>query len=325
MPPLKESSREQTPNASQLHLPQVTGVDVSKAVGTSNEEDWCSGLHFTKGALRLRRASLDHDRNSPNNNTGEGLLGALVRVDEIDCKRGVNSSESTREKPKPTPLLNLKNLSHLHDTSIQKKEGNGNNSPTACSEEDLFPLPSPKRSPASSPADSSTYLPSTQVLPSSEPRKLEAAIKAKMAEREKARSLSSSPLPSPIATTSPIPIKSVTSKTSISRFKPHTDDIVYDQSLPDPDALPLDSTILLNSPPTSPQLLSEVSKHESLSSDPLSLSPPTEILLSTSPPNRPTARRASLSNVMRAGAGILRGISVSVPTQNPTYTGGVVI
>ncbi|EJD04527.1 uncharacterized protein FOMMEDRAFT_167694 [Fomitiporia mediterranea MF3/22] len=275
LPTLEESSREHTPSQSR--------VDLNERGGTNDDDDenWCSGLHFTKGAMRLWRSASADDtgQRSRHSQEGSGLLGSLVRVDEVDRKRGTSPSPSPRNSLhasasapapagsfplKPHPLmLNVRDIERVKGIPSPSRSPSGSDEP----DEDLFPLPSPKRSPGASPSDSATCLP-VQVPPT-EPRRLEAAIRAKIAERErKTKSTSSlsptSPLsPSPLGSSvpsSPIPIpdakKNRGKKGAVSHFRSNLDEIEaeYDPTLPDPDALPPTSTILLDSPPSSPPL-----------------------------------------------------------------------
>lgn len=209
-----------------------------------------------------------------------GLLGSLVRVDEADRKRSssptpsafaLNDSSPARPREKDLPALSLRDLERVKASSslaTPRCNGTGNASPTGSansnsndSEGNLFPLPSPKRSPSASPSDSVTNIPA-QV--STEPSKLEAAIRAKIAERERdtceASDIGSSsriPNHSGGSKSSPIPIRQApSSKREMieSRFQSNLDEIEWDPSGPDPDALPPDSSIMLNSPPGSPPL-----------------------------------------------------------------------
>lgn len=52
-------------------------------------EDWCSGMHFTKGALRRRRAA--------GNAAGFALLRSVVKVDEVAGKKKDAKSESLKK------------------------------------------------------------------------------------------------------------------------------------------------------------------------------------------------------------------------------------
>lgn len=233
LPPLKESSREQSP---------VRG----RTKGAAAEEDWCAGLHFTKGALRLRR-SASQEQSSHTSREGSALLGTLVLVDEVDLKRSSTSSSPrvslSEWKSTPgnegggAPRICTRALDRVKGLSKDSGSGSGSSSPSDDSEEDLFPLPSPKRSPAASPADSSMYLPGLATnsgatpLSLAEPRKLEAAIRAKIAEREqeveKERALRKSP-PVPIPITKPNSGRSFSSPSP--RMSPSVPKISHDTS-----------------------------------------------------------------------------------------------
>ncbi|KAH8111437.1 hypothetical protein DFH11DRAFT_1879818 [Phellopilus nigrolimitatus] len=337
LPPLKESSREGSPSLtptkrqSRLHVHESPTRANVKDIG----EDWCAGLHFTKGALKLRRsASVEHGAHSEQES--EALLGALVSVDEVDRKRSMDLP--------PTPPASARGLKSTLAVSIpdfDRVKG-------SASGEELFPLPSPKRSPSAtpiaSPADSALYLPGQ--LTSTEPRKLEAAIKAKMAdrrERERAKSAADA-ASTPAIVSAPIPVpKSKAGSTVVSHFQSHTDEIVYDPSSPDPDALPAGSAILLNSPPSSPP--TSAYTHTSTASasppslylhppEPLSLSAPDAAspLLDPHSQGRTARRRSSLTSIMLAGVSVLRGISLSTPagqdgaaTGYTRFNGGMVV
>ncbi|THH04446.1 hypothetical protein EW145_g5516 [Phellinidium pouzarii] len=316
LPPLKESSREQSSFGSPDRRSRRNIYEGAKG----EEEDWCAGLHFTKGALRLRRsASTEHG--SHGERESASLLGALVSVDEVDLKRSTSPSSSPRTSlyggKANLAALNTKDLDRI---KVKKESG----SPNGDSEEDLFPLPSPKRSPAVSPSDSATYLPA--LGNSTEPRNLEAAIKAKMATREREREREWAKSSAAV----PITKAQMHTGVAVSHFQPRVDEIVYDPSLPDPDALPSGSTILLNSPPRSPPL-SLRSAHFPSSSPPTFTSVPASALstsitmpivpmasssTSNSPPSvvqfppHTARRRPSVTQILRAGVGALRGISI---------------
>ncbi|KAI5118186.1 hypothetical protein M0805_004999 [Coniferiporia weirii] len=337
LPSLKESSQEQNKVAFPARQVRSNSRESSVLVTKGGEEeDWCAGFRFTRGALKLRR-SASVERGSHDEREGANLLGALVRVDEVDLKRGTSPASSPpvslRGGKTGHGALNKPDLDRL-------KVRKGTGCPTDDSEEDLFPLPSPKRSPGASPADSATCLP-TLVTPA-EPRKLEAAIKAKMATRERDRELEQAK----VSATAPIPIPGAQARAAAvapSRYQSRTDEIVYDPSLPDPDALPAGSTILLNSPPgspplsphsppplsSSPQMLPSVHDFESLSlSSSIAAAAPaaTGTAAMSGSPSSPNAarRRPSLTKIMRAGAGVLRGISIGAPAtqsaSSPGYT-----
>lgn len=346
---MEETSREHSPAGSKLNLLESTDKKRSAVV---DEEDWCAGLNFTKGALKLRR-SASSDYGNRHSQDGSGLIEALVRVDEVDCKRGTSPTVSPRNSMTVSSLkippnrLNTRDIDRVRGTTPPSR------SPASDEpEEDLFPLPSPKRSPSASPADSATCLPVQ--APPTEPRRLEAAIKAKMASaaRERERTVKSSCVSSPLASSSPMAIPG----NGKSYFCSRADEIEYDPSLPDPDALPPDSELLLNSPPRSPPsastdlgasgrspvLSASLPTNPTHSPEPMSLShseqnstganpapalaetshPKAARTASTSPVRRPTARRASISNIMRAGVGVLKGISMSTPAGQggPTQT-----
>ncbi|KAL5518455.1 hypothetical protein ACEPAH_137 [Sanghuangporus vaninii] len=297
LPTLQESSREHTPSQSRLDLREEE----------EEEEDWCAGLHFTKGALKLwRSASVDRSgalpahahalrqfHEGPAGAASGKLLNSLVRVDEVDRKRGsspntsaIALTEDEREAQSRSNLMiampkldRLKRIDRFDPPSPTGSESEDT------SEEDLFPLPSPNRLSPVSPSDSATCLPANitglELLGSTtEPRQFEAAIRAKMAEKEKrvekvkaqtdtvvsaSAALSTSNVSSNLtrslnvsvsasSTSAPIPIPGPHLKEGVSQFHSNLDEIEWDPSLPDPDALPPDSTILLNSPPGSPML-----------------------------------------------------------------------
>ncbi|KAL5495792.1 hypothetical protein ACEPAI_1256 [Sanghuangporus weigelae] len=300
LPTLQESSREHTPSQSRLDLREEE----------EEEEDWCAGLHFTKGALKLwRSASVDRSgalpahvhalrqfQEGPAGAAPGKLLNSLVRVDEVDRKRGsspntsvIALTEDEKDAQSRSNLMitmpNLDRLKRIDRFDPPSPTGSGSGSENA-SEEDLFPLPSPNRlSPAVSPSDSATCL-SAHISElgllgnSTEPRQFEAAIRAKMAEKEKraekakaqantvvsaSAALSASNVSSNLtrnlnvsasasSTSAPIPIPGPHLNEGVSQFRSNLDEIQWDPSLPDPDVLPPDSTILLNSSPGSPML-----------------------------------------------------------------------
>ncbi|OCB89776.1 hypothetical protein A7U60_g3036 [Sanghuangporus baumii] len=298
LPTLQESSREHTPSQSRLDLREEE----------EEEEDWCAGLHFTKGALKLwRSASVDRSgalpahahalrqfQEGPAGAASGKLLNSLVRVDEVDRKRSsspntsvIALTEDEKDAQSRSNLMitmpNLDRLKRIDRFDPPSPTGSGSED---TSEEDLFPLPSPNRlSPAVSPSDSATCLPA-QITglglsgSTTEPRQFEAAIRAKMAEKDKrvekakaqadtvvsaSAALSASNVSSNLtrsldvsasasSTSAPIPIPGPHLKEGVSYFHSNLDEIEWDPSLPDPDALLPDSTILLNSPPGSPML-----------------------------------------------------------------------
>ncbi|KAL5534758.1 hypothetical protein ACEPAG_1222 [Sanghuangporus baumii] len=299
LPTLQESSREHTPSQSRLDLREEEEEE---------EEDWCAGLHFTKGALKLwRSASVDRSgapppahvhalrqfQEGPAGAAPGKLLNSLVRVDEVDRKRGSSPSTSViaftegekDAQSRSNLMITVPNLDRLKRIDrFDPPSPTGSESEDA-SEEALFPLPSPNQlSPAVSPSNSATCIAHISgLVPSgdtTEPRQFEAAIRAKMAEKGKraekatarantvvsaSAALSTSTVSSNLArslnvsasassASAPIPIPGPHSKEGLSHFHSNLNEIEWDPSLPDPDALPPDSIILLNSPPGSPML-----------------------------------------------------------------------
>lgn len=233
LPPLTESSREQSPAVSHagshIHLP---GASPSTTMDPNSEEDWCAGLHFTKGALRLRRQASEEQSAKD----GSTLLGHLLHVDEADSMK--KRSSKCLSLP-PAAFDRIKRSSPgLSPTSSEGPD------------EDLFPLPSPRRSPQASPMDSSTNLASSSTTSyvsangnvkqsspvESRPGRLEAAIKARIAECEAQKERER------------LALLGSDTESCGSRFKPHVEEIKYDPNLPDPDSLPPDSEFLRHDP-----------------------------------------------------------------------------
>lgn len=239
---------------------------------------------------------------------GEGFHAALLHVDEVDRRPRTNKSM----------LCTDPNLAHLKK-NMTSDDGNEVWSKKE-DDSELFPLPSPKRTPTGSPSPSPSASAQnlTALLPH-EPGKLETAIREKIAHR--AREQEEQEAAAVLLTsdsgrfvdgtaTPPILVPGTSARVhpAVSHFHSHMDEIAYDQSLPDPDALPLSSTILLNSPPSSP----------SVPASPTIPSNVTSLSLAGSPSTSPDAhissrRRPSLSvvSIVQAGVGVLRGISMS--------------
>lgn len=285
LPPLAESSQESN----------------NTSLGGS-ADDWCSGVHFTKGALRRRRsASME----------GEGFHATMLRVDEVD-RRHQASKSTPCANPKVVQLKAKKRESRTSDNGSVDSAQDDDDS-------ELFPLPSPKRTPTGSPSPSPSA--STQNLVGLPSGKLEATIREKIAQRarekEEAQLLASDSGKFLSSATSPIFIPCPSSKSkhdrpTVSHFRSHTDEIEYDDSLPDPDALPPDSTICLNSPPSSPPFQpSSPNASATMTSLSLSSSPPSSPGLQDTPKKRRPSMSAGVVGIVHAGVGVLRGISLS--------------
>lgn len=261
--------------------------------GRASTMDWCSGLHFTKGALRRRRSASVEARISSDGSTHSKFLDALVRVDEVDKKREKEAAErpppsaSPVERPELSPALSGSSGKSSKSSLAKLKTVDPED------EQDLFPLPSPRRTPTGSPIPSP--IASSSCLALSSPA-LSAAVAEKLEKKglipPMARARSPSPLP-PASSTPPIAIPR--------------------KAFPFPESRPeriMEETpqISLNSPSTSPTQPSSLPHRASSPS-------------ATRHGRRRPSLPAAAATVVRVGVGVLRGISMTTSGQSYSGTG----
>ncbi|KLO17540.1 hypothetical protein SCHPADRAFT_994232 [Schizopora paradoxa] len=294
----------------------------SDSAVSQEEEDWCAGMHFTKGALRRRRSSSAseerlegrHRRRSASfsghGSAGGSFSGTLVRVDEVDKLHDANVKVSMSEVPEPSssPRPSAPSLSPLACNGIARQR---TPSPTSLSPaalkaatrdtDELFPLPSPTRSPRRTPTGSPKISPSpsaANLLAGPSPQVLESAIKAKITTS----SISTDTTP-PSAVASPIPIPTVPS-------------IGYAKVYPRPirpafRATPVRSILDDLEPYTNSDSEIETSENTINIDSP----PPSPPAISQSPPRKTARRRPSIQGAI---AGALRGFSLGSSSSGPS-------
>ncbi|TDL22321.1 hypothetical protein BD410DRAFT_898274 [Rickenella mellea] len=272
--------------------------------------DWNEDVRFSKGALRRRRSAsveryafeLNHNHNHGANHTGSGSLLPL-RVDEVDRKR-TRSSSPPPPCPSTSPLrISTNGCSSKSAGSV----GTAYSIPTlekiADDEDQLFPLPSPKRTPTSSPRASPIPSPSASstnvVLPDAASRS-GGAVKDNM--RVNFPSVSAKDAQKANGTAQP----AATGGTQRSESPTATTLILGVVRVPSP--LPIaippsskkdkDQEVSLNSPMSSPPSSPSMENHPSPPSSPLFYSPSQSSVVTTpasSPPQK-DSRTFSLSS-----------------------------